>query len=105
MNLVQFLILVVAFVLLFALLFKNKKKLDKTNKNIFRVAVFILGFILGIIAINSGIFSKKLPEELGGGARYTPKMEEEVKEMAAPKLKIKQKLSIKKKEKNLLIML
>ena len=96
MNLVQFLILVVVFLALFVLLAKNKKKLDKANKNIFKIAIFILGFILAIIAINSGIFSQKLPEELGGGARYTPKMEEKVSKMNAPKLEVKTKIEYKK---------
>lgn len=96
MNLIQFVILVIVFAIALYALFKNKKKMDGENKYFFKSGLLVWMIILFVIIVNSGIFSPKLPKELGGGAEYQQQMEESVDAKTPPKLKNKNKINYKK---------
>lgn len=59
--------------------------MDEENKYFFKGGLLFWVIILFIMVVNSGIISSKLPEELGGGARYIPKFEEKTEKQIAPK--------------------
>jgi len=87
MNLIQIIGLIIVFGATAFLILKHKKDIKETGKYSFTAVIIAWLFFLFLIISNSGIIKTQLPEELGGGARYTPQMEQKVEKQNAPKLK------------------
>lgn len=87
MNLIQIIIIIVIFLGSIFFIQKYKKQIKETGEYSFIIIIIIWLLLLIAIIINSGIFNTKLPEELGGGARYIPKMEQKIKKQNTPKFK------------------